>query len=110
MMHIDIEELNNLCVIDIKGGITLSYASELKEVLLDSLINHSEVELRLHDVNEIDTAGIQTLWLGKREAHHLNKPLRYVDHSPIVVELLQLYNLIEEFNDLLPDDNSHEEG
>lgn len=109
MMHVDIEELNNFCVVDVKGGVTLSYASELKDVLLDAIANHPDIEVRLHDINEIDTAAIQTLWLGKREARQANKTLRYVDHSPVVVELLQLYNLIEEFADPLPD-NSPEEG
>jgi anti-sigma B factor antagonist len=110
MMHVDIEELNNFCVIDIKGGVTLAYASELKEVLLDSIANHPDIEVRLHDINDIDSAAIQTLWLAKREARQANKNLRYVDHSPAVIELLQIYNLIEEFADPLPDNSNSEEG
>lgn len=108
-MHVDIEELNNFCVIDVKGGAILSYASELKEVLLDSIATHPDIEVRLHEINEIDTAAIQTLWLAKREARQANKTLRYVDHSPAIVELLQIYNLIEEFGDPLPE-NTAEEG
>ncbi len=110
MMHVDIEELNNFCIVEVKGGVTLSYASELKEVLLESIANHPDIEVRLHDINEIDTAAIQTLWLAKREARQANKTLRYVDHSPAVIELLQIYNLIEEFADPLPDNSNSEEG
>ncbi len=108
MMHVDIEELNNFCIIDIKGGATLAYATELKEVLLDSIATHPDIEVRLHDINDIDTAAIQTLWLAKREARQTNKTLRYVDHSQGVVEFLQLYNLIEEFGDPLPENTAEE--
>jgi len=109
MMHIDIEELNHFCVIDVKGGVTLSYTTELKEVLLDALANHPDIEVRLQEVNEMDAAGIQVLWLAKREARQLQKTLRYVEHNPVIIELLQIYNLIEEFGDSLPD-HSREEG
>jgi anti-anti-sigma factor len=108
-MHIDVEELNNFCVIDVKGGVNLSYAAELKDVLLDAITNHPDVEVRLQDINEMDSAGVQILWLAKREALQLQKNLRYVDHNPVVIELLQIYNLIEEFADPLPD-HSREEG
>lgn len=110
MMHIDVEDLPNLYVIDIKGSITLGYTFELKEVLLDSIANHPNIEVRLHDINDIDSAALQTLWLAKREARHANKNLRYVDYSPAVLELLQLYNLVEEFTDPLPDNSQSEEG
>jgi anti-sigma B factor antagonist len=109
MMHVDIEELNNFCVVELKGGVTLSYAIELKDVLLESIANHPDIEVRLNDINEIDTAGVQMLWLAKREARQSNKTLRYVDHSPVVAELLQIYNLIEVFADPLPD-HTYEAG
>lgn len=99
MMHVETEDLNNLHSIDIKGGVTLEYASELKEVLLESLANYADIDVCLREVSEIDTAGIQTLWFGKREARRANKKLHYIELSPIVIELLQAYNLLNEFSD-----------
>ena len=61
--------------------------------------NHSEGELRLDlsHVAEIDTAGLQLLWLLRREARAAGRALNIVAVSPAVADLLAFCRLTGDF-------------
>jgi anti-anti-sigma factor len=77
----------------IDGELTIYNATEQKTALLNFLNSGDQLEIDLSLVSELDTAGLQLLVLIKREAAKLGKDLRFVMHSKIVQEVLELTNL-----------------
>lgn len=85
----------------IAGELTIYTALELKDKLLADLLKTTELELDLSAVGEFDAAGLQLLVMIKKEAEVLGKVLRITEHSPVVVELLDLSGLAGFFGDPL---------
>ncbi|AFL75934.1 STAS domain-containing protein [Thiocystis violascens] len=83
----------------LEGEVTIYNAIEIKLRLLETLARAANPEVDLSAVTELDTAGLQLLLLGKQEAARLGKTLRYLNHSPAVVEILDFCNLIGRFGD-----------
>lgn len=83
----------------IEDELTIFTAAEQKERLLAFLLMADELELDLSKVEEMDSAGLQLLILLKREAKAAGKHLRFVMHSKVVLEVLELANLIATFGD-----------
>ena len=59
--------------------------------------SEGDVTLDLSRVGEIDTAGLQLLWLLRREAHASGRQLNIVAVSPAVADLLAFCRLTENF-------------
>lgn len=83
----------------LKGELTIYYAAELKQPLLDHLQSPGDAEIELEQVNELDSAGLQLLLLAKREAVQAGKRLRLLSHSPAVLEVLETFDLVGYFGD-----------
>lgn len=86
-------------VIRIDGELSIYRAAELKETLLAAVRDHAAVEIDLSGVTEFDTAGVQLLLLAKREALAAQRTLTLTRHSPVVVEVLELLDLVGHFGD-----------
>lgn len=86
-------------LIRIEGELTIYRAAELKDVLLAAVREHAAVELDLAGVTEFDTAGLQLLLLAKREALTVHRTLSLTGHSPAVVEVFELLDLVGHFGD-----------
>ena len=80
---------------------TIYNAIDLKQKLLDGLLQTALLEVDLSQVREIDTAGIQLLMMAKRASQTQGKTLAIVAHSPAVREALDFYNLAAFFGDPL---------
>ncbi len=78
---------------EVAGDLTIYTAAEAKAALTAALERHAELEVRLDEVGEIDTAGVQILLLLAREAEHLARAVRFSSHSLAVQDLLDLYGL-----------------
>ena len=78
--------------------LTIYHAQAIKQRWLEAF-NHSEGELRLDlsHVAEIDTAGLQLLWLLRREARAAGRALNIVAVSPAVADLLAFCRLTGDF-------------
>jgi anti-anti-sigma factor len=87
--------------IAIIGELTIYTVLELKDTLLDGLSLTEDLELDLSAVGEIDAAGLQLLVMIKQEAAVTGKVLRFIGHSPVVVELLDFSGLAGFFGDPL---------
>jgi anti-sigma B factor antagonist len=98
-MEIHVENGNGTCQLRLEGELTIYHATEAKPKLVEALNNHAEVDLHLADVSEIDTAGLQLLIMAKLEAMTAGKTLRLVDHSPAVLEIIELFDLAGYFGD-----------
>lgn len=78
---------------------TIYHALDLKQRLMAALEANNDLELDLAQVSEIDTAGLQLLILGKREAARLNKTMTIVAHSPAVQQIIDFCQLTAFFGD-----------
>ena len=83
----------------VDGEFNIYRAAELKTQLLEALVSDTELDLDLSGVSELDSAGLQLLLLLKRCALEQQRSLRFVNHSPAVVEVLDLTNLAQQFGD-----------
>ncbi len=90
---------STVCQVKIEGEMTIYSALDTKERLISALARHNQVEIDLSHVSEMDSAGLQLMILAKREAAAKNKQIRFVSHSPAVVEVLELCNLMGYFGD-----------
>lgn len=83
----------------IEDELTIFTAAEQKSALLAFVNSGDDLEIDLAKVAEIDTAGLQLLILAKREAAQADKKLRFVMHSKVVLDILELANLTTTFGD-----------
>ncbi|CAH0355727.1 lipid asymmetry maintenance protein MlaB [Aquabacterium sp. CECT 9606] len=85
----------------IEGEMTIYRAAELKQTLLEALNGVTSLEVDLHGVTEIDSAGIQLLMLAKATAQSNACEVRLLNHSPAVLEVFELLDLAAHFGDPL---------
>ncbi|WED23399.1 STAS domain-containing protein [Vibrio sp. JC009] len=78
---------------------TIYNAAELKEELYKKWNKVTEIELNLSQVDELDCAGIQILLQLKYDSERFGKQIRFVEHSPAIIEALEMLNLIGHFGD-----------
>lgn len=88
-----------ICRLKISGELSIYGAAELKPQLLAQLDGCRELEINLAEVAELDTAGLQLLYLLKREARKAGKELRLVAHSAATLEVLELLRMEVYFGD-----------
>lgn len=98
-MQIQVETNNGYRRLLIDGDINIYTAPELKRQLLDHLAGTAELEISLAQVGEIDTAGFQVLYLTKREAVKSDKALYLTSHSPVILKVMDMYNMAAYFGD-----------
>ncbi len=101
MMQIESEQRGEHCTLRLVGDFILAHATELKDSLLDTLNDCEQLDIDLADVSDIDTAGMQLLLLLKREAMLVHKDCRLINHSHMVVDMLETYQLSSYFGDPL---------
>jgi len=83
----------------LEGPLTIYGALELKDQLLAAVQDSPELRLDLAQVTELDSAGLQMLYLAKREASRRGHALHIVGHSAAVREVFDLANLNAYFGD-----------
>lgn len=85
--------------ISLDGEMTIYRAADLKVVLLEALRKTPVLEVDLSGVTELDTAGLQVLMLAKQTAAAEQRELRLLQHSPAVVEIFEMLDLVAFFGD-----------
>ena len=83
----------------IDGELTIYRAADLKVTLLEALRKSPVLEVDLSGVTELDTAGLQVLMLAKQTAAAEQRELRLLRHSPAVMEILEMLDLVAFFGD-----------
>jgi anti-anti-sigma factor len=83
----------------LEGELTIFTATEMKSTLLAMLYADNDLEINLANISDMDAAGLQLLILLKREAARIGKTIRYVMHSKVVLDLIELANLTSSFGD-----------
>ena len=90
---------DDLTRIALDGEMTIYRAADLKVTLLEALRKTRVLEVDLSAVTELDTAGLQVLMLAKQCAAAEERELRLVQHSPAVVEIFEMLDLVAFFGD-----------
>jgi anti-anti-sigma factor len=85
--------------ITLDGELTIYRAADLKVTVLDALRKTRVLEIDLSGVTELDTAGLQVLMLAKQTAAADQRELRLLQHSPAVVEIFDMLDLVAFFGD-----------
>jgi len=85
--------------IALDGELTIYRAAELKLDVLAALRQARVLEIDLSGVIELDSAGLQVLMLAKQTAAAEQRELRLVQHSPAVVDVFELLDLVAFFGD-----------
>lgn len=85
----------------IEQELTIYTALDMKNQLMALLADSAEIELDLSQVSEFDTAGLQLLILAKRECQARGGDLKLASHSPAVLDVLDLCNMVQFFGDPL---------
>lgn len=89
----------NTVHMEIEGELSIFNAIAVRDRMLESIEKGDEIEVDLAKVDEIDSAGVQLMVAAKREATRRNKPLRFVGHSPAVLDIVDLCDLSGHFGD-----------
>lgn len=83
----------------LSGEIIILHVAELKPALLDAIGPNQQLEIDLSSVTELDGAGVQLMLYAKQEAKRRESELVFSRHSEPVLELIDLFNLGQEFGD-----------
>ncbi len=100
-MHIDAQQENGICRLQMEGELTIYHSLEIRDGLMEHLTANAEIELDLSGVTEMDTAGFQLLLAAKREGTRLGKAVRFVSHSQAALDVIDLYDMAAQFGDPL---------
>ena len=76
--------------VTLSGELTIYSVAEIKSALAEAMGKASEIEVDLAGVTEVDTAGLQLMLIVKR---HPGCDVRFVNHSPEILRLVDLANL-----------------
>jgi anti-sigma B factor antagonist len=95
------DEVTGVTHLAIDGELTIYRAADLKVTVLEALRKSRVLEVDLSGVTELDTAGLQVLMLAKNTATADKRELRLLNHSPAVVEIVEMLNLGAFFGDAL---------
>lgn len=90
-MSTEIDEENGGRLVSVKGELTIYGVAEVKDRLWPLFALHDELEVDLAAIDEFDTAGLQLLLMAKR---HPQCNVRFVNHSPAVLRLIELSNVV----------------
>lgn len=91
--------MQHASTIRLDGEMNIYRAHELKETLMRAVAQADATVINLSDVTEIDSVGIQLLMLAKRQARRDGKTLSLVEHSPAVIDAIELMDLAAWFDD-----------
>ena len=84
------EHMQTTARLALSGEMTIYNAAQIKATLAEAMRGATEVEVDLSGIADIDTAGLQLMLIAKR---HPDCRVRFVDHSPEVLRLIDLANL-----------------
>ena len=90
------DEVNRIAI---EGEMTIYRAADLKVTVLEALRQARVLEIDLSGITELDTAGLQVLMLAKQTATADQRELRLLRHSPAVMEIFEMLDLVAFFGD-----------
>lgn len=92
-MHIVVEQRADALHISLVGEANIYAASQLQQSLQEAVVLDRAIHIDLSQVSAIDTAGLQQLYLAKREANTRGQLLQLVEHSAATLEVIDLFGM-----------------
>lgn len=92
------EQAGPECKLSLAGEMSIYSVTELMPRLLAYLHDSQSLSFDLTEVSEMDTAGLQLLWLCHQEAEKAGKPLVIAGISSAAMESMTLLRLDQQFN------------
>lgn len=92
-MPIKTQNEGGLCRIAIDENMTIYTAREIRKGLSEIKTDVMDMEIDLSEVSEVDTSGLQLLYLLKKEAELTGRSLRFTALSPAVSSVIELYRM-----------------
>lgn len=89
-MSLVIERSGKTARLTLDGELTIYEVAGIKAELAEVMHGIDEIEIDLGGIAEIDTAGLQLMLIAKRNP---GKCVRFVNHPPCVLRLIDLANL-----------------
>jgi ABC-type transporter Mla MlaB component len=78
--------------ISIDEEMTIATVAKVNSKIMNQLADNDEVEVDLSLVDRIDTVGFQLMLMTKLEAVQMHKKLRFIRHSPAILDVLGQLN------------------
>lgn len=97
-MSIEVKQTGQNAQVTLAGDLTIYAVADIKAALSAVMLDADEIEVDLSGITEMDTAGLQLMLIAKRRP---GKTVRFVNHSPIVLRLIDLANLGGVLGDLM---------
>lgn len=94
-----LEEHADRRTISIESDLTIYQIQVVSEALLSHLSPDFDLTLKLDQVNEIDSAGVQLLMFVQQQCNRQATKLTLTDHSQAVLDTFEALNLISWFDD-----------
>lgn len=82
------------------GELTIYHAQEVKHALLDALSATPALDVSLADVAEMDSSGLQLLWLARREGMAQGKAVRLVAQGDASREVFETMGMTALFGEI----------
>ena len=95
---INAQTLDGVCLARIDGDMTIYTALACRDLLLQHLQSCSALDIDLSGVTEVDSAGVQLLIQARRHGAELGKPVRLLQPSPALQDMIALYRLGAHFD------------
>lgn len=92
------EQAGPECKLSLTGEMSIYSVAELKPRLLTYLYDSQSLSIDLTEVSEMDTAGLQLLWLCHQEAVEAGKAFVIAGISTPAMEAITLLRLKPQFN------------
>lgn len=89
-MGIETEYKGKTVSVALAGELSIYSVAEIKAGLSEAMTSTDEIEVDLSGVTEMDTAGLQLMLIAKRNP---GKKVRFTNHPPAVLRLIDLANL-----------------
>ena len=89
-MSMDVEHQGTSTRVTLGGELTIYNVAQIKAALSELMREAKEAEVDLSGIGDIDSAGLQLMLIVKR---HADCAVRFVNHSPEVLRLIDLANL-----------------
>lgn len=99
MCTIDIDATSTPCTVRLSGDLNIYHAVAARDALLPLVAQHRSLVVDLAGVGEFDTAGVQVLLAGRRDAAAGGGEIRLAGRSKSVVQVLDAMNLSGMFDD-----------
>ena len=98
-MHIEVRQVNDVMILDLKGRLTAGLGDQILREAVDELLaeGHRRILLNLSEVSFLDSAGVGELVAGLKTARRFQADLKLLNVGERVYSTLDMARLLPTF-------------